>query len=82
MVMALVALGFIGGFVARFGVVQGQDEGAPARIFQLFMLAQAIAIAYFGLRWLPTAPKETIAIVALQVLLAAVPLGTIILLES
>jgi hypothetical protein len=84
MLLSLAALALIIGFVARYGVVQqpGQDEGSAARIFQLLMLANAAAIGYFVLRWVPTAPKPAIAIVCLQVLLALIPVVTIILLES
>lgn len=84
-VLSVAAMALIVGFVARYGVVQaqpGQDEGSAARIFQLLMLGNALAIGYFVIRWVPQAPKPATAIAALQGLLAVVPVVTIILLES
>jgi hypothetical protein len=81
MALALVSLALLIGYLARFGVVHHEDEGGPARLFQLLLLVEAVGIAYFGLRWLPEAPRQAFVIVALQVLLAAVPVVTIILLE-
>ena len=81
-VLSVAALALIVGFVARFGVVQSEDEGTAARIFQMLMLGNAVAIAYFVIRWVPQEPKPALAIVGLQVLLAVIPIVTIILLEG
>ncbi len=81
MVLSLAALALIVGFVARFGVVHEADEGTPAHLFQLLMAGTAVGIAYFGIRWLPEAPRPAIAILAVQVLVAAVPLVTLRFLE-
>ncbi len=80
MLLSMLALGVVVGFVALNGVVHQQDEGAPARIFQL-ILVDAILIGVFALRRLPGSPGPALAIVALQVLLAAIPLATLKLLE-
>jgi hypothetical protein len=80
MVLSLAALALIVGFVARFGVVHAEDEGTAARVFQLLMVGIGLGITYFAIRWVPVAPKPASAIVAVQVLLAAVPVVTIILL--
>ena len=53
MVMALAGLSLIIGHVAVFGLVQEEDEGAAAHIWQLLMLAQLPFMAYFLLKWLP-----------------------------
>ena len=81
MLMSLVALALVLDFLARHGVARQEDEGAHARIFQLLMVAEAITIGFFGFRWIPEAPKAAIAIIALQLLIAAVPLGLIFVLE-
>lgn len=83
MVLSVAALVLIGAVLVTQGanVTPAHDEGTPARIFQLLMLVDAIAIATFGLRWLPAAPRAALAVMAVQVLAAVVPIVTIILLE-
>jgi len=64
------------------GVVSSGDEGAPARIFQMLMLGQALVIVVFAARWLPRAPRPATMIIAIQLLVAAVPIVTLLFLES
>jgi hypothetical protein len=74
--MSLAALGTVLLHLARFGVTHEADEGAAAHIWQLLMAGQLPVIAFFAIKWLPQAPKETLAILALQVaaiLAAAAP---------
>ena len=82
MALSLAALALIGVSVGLGGVVEHEDEGAAARVFQLIMAVDAIAIVFFGVRWVPASPKTAIAILCLQVVLAAVPVATILLLEA
>jgi hypothetical protein len=65
--MSLAALGIVLGHVARFGVVHEADEGTAAHLFQILMVAQVPIVAFFAIRWLPRAPKETGYLLALQV---------------
>ena len=81
MLVSLAAIGLIVGHVALVGVARQEDEGIEARIFMLLMLLNAVAIGVFAVRWLPVAPKAAVPVVALQVLLAAIPLITIAALE-
>lgn len=84
-VLSVTALAMVVGYVALFGTTPGpepHDEGAPARLFQLLMTAQALAIILFAARWMPKAPRQTGAIIALQLLFAAVPIAAIVFLES
>lgn len=81
MLLSLAALGLIVGHVALVGVARQADEGTEARIFQLLMVVDAVAIAAFAVRWLPVAPRPALTVVALQVVLAAIPLVTIAALE-
>lgn len=74
--MSLAALGTVLLHLARFGVTHEPDEGAAAHIWQLLMAGQLPVIAFFAIKWLPQAPKEALAILALQVvaiLAAAAP---------
>ena len=79
--LSLVAIGLIVAHVAFVGVAPQADEGTEARIFQVLMLLDALVIGAFAVRWLPIAPKEASAVVALQLLMAAIPLVTVAVLE-
>jgi len=81
MLVSLAAIGLIVGHVALVGVARQEDEGTEARIFQLLMVVDAVAIGVFAVRWLPVAPRATLSIVALQLVLLAIPLVTIAALE-
>jgi len=80
--MSFAALMVILGYVAIFGVVHNQDEGAPARIFQLIMVAQLPIAAYFAFKWLPKRPAQALVVLALQAVGWIIPIITIIWLES
>ena len=83
--MSLVALTMILGYVAMFGITNrtgGGDEGAPARIFQLIMLAQLPIAGYFAIKWLPKQPKQSLIVLALQAVAWIIPIATIMWLES
>jgi len=64
--MSLAALAITLGDAAIFGVVYEADEGAVAHIFQLLMVVQIPVVAFFAIKWLPRAPKETLRVLALQ----------------
>lgn len=48
------------------GMGHEADEGAAAHAFQLLILAQIPLMALFACRRGPTAPKNTVAVIALQ----------------
>ena len=64
--MSLTALALVLGFVARYGVVQSEDEGGAARLYQLLMVAQMPIAAYFAVKWVPRAPRPALIVLALQ----------------
>jgi hypothetical protein len=83
--MSVAALLFILIFVAVVGIQPPQphqDEGAPARIFQLTMLAQLPIIAYFALTWLPRNVPQALRVLVLQGIAWLVPVATIFFLET
>ena len=80
--MSVVALAMILGYVAMFGIVQNKDEGTPARIFQLIMLAQLPIAGYFAITWLPKQPKQSLIVLGLQAVAWIIPIVTIMYLES
>ena len=81
MLLSLAAIGLVVAHVVLVGVAPQKDEGVEARIFQLIILVDAVAIGAFAVRWLPVAPRPALMVVALQVLLAVIPLATIAALE-
>ena len=80
--MSLAALALVIGYAAIVGVIHHTDEGAPARLFQLLLLAQLPIMAMFAIRWLPRAPKQALLVLGIQLLAATLAVGTVLLLES
>ena len=82
--MSLVALTMILGYVAINGFASSGngDEGTPARIFQLIMLAQLPIAGYFAITWLPKRPKQSLIVLTLQAVAWIIPIATIMWLES
>ena len=78
MAMSLAAFAMIVWFVAVHGVVHQADEGAQAHLWQLLVAGQVPICAYFACRWLPSAGRPAVVVLALQVaavlLLAVAPL--------
>lgn len=76
--MSVGALAMVVWFVAVHGVMHQPDEGAQAHLWQLLVAGQVPFIAYFAFRWLPTATRPALVVLALQVgavvLLAFAPL--------
>jgi len=64
--MSLAALGIVIGHAVMFGVVHEADEGTPAHVFQLLMVAQVPVVVLFAVKWLPRAPRAAILVLALQ----------------
>jgi len=64
--MSVAALAVVLGHVAIFGVVHEVDEGTPAHIFQLLIVAQLPIVAFFAIKWLPGSPRQAIQVLALQ----------------
>lgn len=82
--LSLAAFALVAGYVVLVGLDQPAptDEGTPAHLFQLLMVADAIVIAIFVVRWLPRAPKETALIVALQLCVALIPFAALAIMEA
>ena len=76
--MSIGALAMIVWFVAVHGVVHQPDEGAQAHLWQLLVVGQIPLVAYSAYRWLPTATRPALVVLALQaaalMLLAVGPL--------
>jgi hypothetical protein len=70
--MSVIALAMLGGAyifglaMGHGGLVREPDEGALAHLWQLLMAGQLPVLAFFAIKWLPLAPKQTLYVLALQ----------------
>lgn len=77
--MSSLAIVMVLAHAALFGIVTEVDEGTPAHVFQLLMVAQLPMIALFTLRWLPTVPGPTLQVLVLQVAAASCAVLSVLL---
>ena len=63
--MALAALALVVGHFAIYGNLHEVDEGTPAHLFQLLMVAQVPFVGYFAIKWLPQSPTHALQVLAL-----------------
>jgi hypothetical protein len=84
LVMSFAALAMILFYVAINGFASSGngDEGTPARIFQLIMVAQLPIAGSFAIKWLHRQPKQALMVLMLQAVAWIIPIVTIIYLES
>lgn len=68
--MPAAALATVIGYAAMFGTARQVDEGTAAHVWQLLMAGQVPVVAFFAIRWLPTAPRQALVVLALQVVAA------------
>ncbi|MDO8522455.1 MAG: hypothetical protein Q7S08_04185 [bacterium] len=47
---------------------QNKDEGVGAHLFQLWLVLEVLMIPFFAVKWLPRAPKQTLAVLAIQII--------------
>ena len=67
--LALLAGAYVFGLsTGQGGLVREPDEGAIAHLWQLLMAGQLPVLLFFAIKWLPRAPKQTVGVLALQVL--------------
>jgi len=81
LLMSCAALALLLSYLSFYGIpdeaARHQDEGTAAHLFQLLMGGQLPIIAYFGLRWLPQAPRQAFIILAMQFLAGALAFAPI-----
>ena len=63
--MALSCLALVLGHFAMYGNLHEVDEGTPAHLFQLLMVAQVPIVGYFAIKWLPQNPTPALQVLAL-----------------
>ena len=64
--MSVVALTVVLAHIAMFGAAREADEGAAAHIWQLLVVGQLPAVAFFAIKWLPRAPRSARWVLAVQ----------------
>jgi hypothetical protein len=64
--MSLTALGIVLGHVVLYGAAREADEGAAAHLWQILMAGQIPVVAFFAIKWLTRAPRQTLYILGLQ----------------
>lgn len=64
--MSLTTLCMVLVHYAMFGIDRAADEGSPAHIFQLLLVAQLPIVAFFAAKWLPRGPEQALKVLALQ----------------
>ena len=66
MAMSLTALTIVLIHIAVFGHAREADEGTTAHLWQILMAGQMPVLAFFAIKWLPRAPRQTLYVLALQ----------------
>ena len=79
--MSAAALALVLLYAAAHGTQPQADEAAAAHIWQLLMAGQLPVIAFFAIKWLPQAPKEALAVLALQIAAVVAALAPVYLLK-
>ena len=63
--MSLTGLALVLGHIAIYGAAREADEGAVAHLWQLLMAGQMPVLAFFAIKWLPRAPRQTLCVLGL-----------------
>lgn len=64
--LALIVAKVLGDIATHGAVVHEADEGTLAHLWQLLMAGQVPVVAFFAIKWLPRARRQTLCILALQ----------------
>ncbi|MDO8557564.1 MAG: hypothetical protein Q7S09_00010 [bacterium] len=64
-------------YITVFGIVREEDEVTGAHFFQLWLVLEPLAIGFFAVKWLPRAPKQASLILALQIIVALLPISVV-----
>jgi hypothetical protein len=76
-IMSIGALVLVGVQITLHGAQPERDEGLLAHLWQLLILGQVPIIGFFVFRWVRTYPRQGAAVLAAQVLAAALALASV-----
>jgi len=68
--MSLAALVLVLSDIAIYGVRHRTDEGTAPHIWQILMISQGFIAVFFAIKYLPLKPKQTLLIMATQIIAA------------
>lgn len=74
---SLAALAMTTAVLTINGVVREADEGTVAHLFQLLMVASFTVSVAFLIRWLVRDPRQTLLILAIQIVAALLALAPV-----
>lgn len=66
--MSLAALVLVVSDLTIYGVGHRTDEGAAAHIWQILIICQGFIAVFFAIKYLPLKPKQTLLIMAIQII--------------
>jgi|SRR3989344_4830807 len=59
--------------MATFGaIVREADEGTAAHLFQIWLVLEMLMIPFFAIKWLLKEPRQTLVILAIQIILVPI----------
>ena len=64
-------------YISIFGIVRQEDEGTGAHLFQLWLVLEPFMLGFFALKWFKSARKETLIILAIQIVVALLPISVV-----
>ena len=64
-------------YISIFGIVRQEDEGTGAHLFQLWLVLEPFMLGFFALKWFKSARKETLIILAIQIIAALLPVSVV-----
>lgn len=77
LLMPLIALTIVLVHFEFVGIVHERDEGTLAHIFQLLIIVQIPFVIIFLFSWVNKKPKQTLLILAIQVITGMVAIGVV-----
>ena len=76
-VIPLVFFAYMVIYISIYGIVREKDEGTGAHLFQLWLVLEPFMVGFFAVKWLSQAPKQTLLILALQIIAALLPISVV-----
>ena len=76
-VIPILFFGYIATTISTVGIVRQEDEGTAAHLFQLWLALEPFMLGFFALKWFKSARKETLIILAIQIVVALLPISVV-----
>jgi len=80
-VIPLIFFAYLVIYITIFGIVREEDEGTGAHLFQLWLVLEPLMVGFFAIKWLPSARKQALLILALQIVAALLPIFVVFFLK-